>query len=169
MHVIVSHDSWCLRSQLCRCRDMPVSEVVEQPATLGSDEAVTSFVVDIIIGAPFALTGTCTGHLQPAAVVVTSSLGRHSKGIMQVLGHTLLSTRLASLRNVGVSAPYLSRTAKMACLMQHHQPAWTVQNLNCSPPKLGEWLNIHLGPCARQCKAIYLYISYSELSWYHRW
>ena len=68
------------RSQLSRRRDSLICEDVHQPATLGTAEAVTPFVVNVVPGAPVALTGTCTGHLHPAAMGDTSSPEQQSKG-----------------------------------------------------------------------------------------
>ena len=54
-------------------RDAPVVEAVHEPAALGSVEAIDSSVMNVIITAPVALTGTCTGHLHSAAMGDTTS------------------------------------------------------------------------------------------------
>ena len=64
-------DGCNLCSQLSR--DLLVGEEVHQPATLGSAGAMTPFAVNIVPGAPehldpVALTGSCSGHLHPAAM-----------------------------------------------------------------------------------------------------
>ena len=74
-------------------RDIPVGEEVYKPAALCTAEAVTPFVVDIIIGAPVALTRTSTGHLQPGFVCDTALYGlQGSESCRRQV--TLLSTRM---------------------------------------------------------------------------